>query len=354
LSEVAGVDASTLHRLLFWPPAERPDDLKFESTRPWPFGTDSVLVLDEASMLTPGLQQSIHDAWILNGARIIYVGDGYQLPPVLSQEEERNLGGKDFTVFGEVEGPQLSEVIRNDDDILHAATYIRERGKMLTESNGSYHFRARDAHKVIEDWLDDQDDHVIITWMNKTRMKVSEVIRKKLGHKSHLPEPGERIVFRRNGQGVLNGETAVVESVVAGDRLGPVQYHVLHTVDGAEIRVLTEGDEVMDGGFPKLSEAQWRAYQAALHQEMSAYRREYGVGADLRPIPITWGYCLTAHMMQGSEARRVTVYLEKIATSWRPMKEMTTLPNGKKMAFALRWMYCAITRAKQRCDVVVA
>lgn len=364
LSEVVDVRAQTLHSLLYYPPKEQHNNPDFSATRPAPEG---IVVIDEASMVTPKLLEDLQSAWVQEGTRILYVGDGYQLPPILSKAEEKKYG-KDFTVFHEVDGFELTQVVRSDDDVLYAATYIREEGKLLTESRGAYEFRqAPICMSAIDDWFDDRDDHALITWRNKLRMDANTIIRTRLGHASPLPERGEPVLFRKNGQGVLNGQIEPVESIVGGVQLGSVETHDLYLEQVTDndrpaeqavdvVRVCAQGrDGVMDGAMPWLENDAWGAFTRALNADRDQLRADQDsprLGA-VYPVPITWGYVLTAHVAQGSEYRRATVFLTSRDTNSRPFRQKTTLPNGQTMTFALRWTYSALTRARERATIVV-
>ncbi len=76
LSEATGHPASTLHRLLEWNPRLG----RFQRDRTSPLDADFVLV-DEASMVDVQLGASLVQAVRL-GARLVWVGDADQLPPV--------------------------------------------------------------------------------------------------------------------------------------------------------------------------------------------------------------------------------------------------------------------------------
>ena len=364
LAQVVDVPAQTLHSLLYYPPKEQRNNLDFSATRPAPGG---IVVIDEASMVTPKLLEDLQNTWVQEGTRILYVGDGYQLPPILSKAEEKKYG-KDFTIFREIDGFELTQVMRSDDDVLYAATYLREEGKLLTESRGAYEFRqAPICMSAINDWFDDRDDHALITWRNKLRMDANTIVRTRLGHVSPLPERGEPVLFRKNGQGVLNGQIEPVESIVGGVQLGSVETHDLYLEQVSDndrpaeesvetVRVTAQGrDSVMDGAMPWLENDAWRAFTRALNADRDRLRAEHddrSINA-VYPIPITWGYVLTGHVVQGSEYRRATIFLTSRDTNSRPFRQQTKLPNGKTMSFALRWMYSALTRAREQATIVV-
>ena len=108
----------------------------------------------------------------------------------------------------------------------------------------------------------------------------------------------------------------------------------------------------MDGASPWVQN--WGSYRGALH---SQHQRDYpdcymDVPAK-EPIPITWAYALTAHKAQGSEWRRVTVFLSNADINNSYFFKNTALPDGSKMKFAMRWIYTAITRAREQVTIVI-
>lgn len=359
MSEAADVPATTLHKPLYWPPRERTQELRFVAVRPWALigSVNDIVVIDEASMTTPKLKADL-ETWIQEGARVLYVGDGYQLPPIMGSADRRRYG-ENYTIFQEVEGPTLTKVIRNDDAILQIATAIRDTGKLPQTSNDRYEFRAAPIKTGIIDYLKDDAGHALITWRNDLRMAINNTIRRAHGRANTLPEPGEPILFTQNGGGVLNGQATTIDRIERGAAFGPIESYRMHA-DPADpeiedpINVVIDGQKVaMDGKFPHLDDAQFRAYTQAIKDEKRAIWEETGFWEDVRPIPITWGYCLTAHKAQGSEYDRVTIILTDRDASARPMSKLTLLPDGRRIAFALRWLYTAITRGKSRVTVVV-
>ncbi len=76
LSETTGADATTIHRLLEWVPGEG-----FTRDREHPIDGADVLIVDEASMLSVRLAQSLLDA-VGHRTHVLLVGDVDQLAPV--------------------------------------------------------------------------------------------------------------------------------------------------------------------------------------------------------------------------------------------------------------------------------
>jgi ATP-dependent exoDNAse (exonuclease V) alpha subunit len=350
LSQLAGRDAFTLHSKLYEPPhldeKKQYKELFFSTLRDAP---SSLVVIDEASMCTPAIFEDLK-RW---GCRILFVGDSYQLPPVITGEELKK-HGEDYSVFTHVRGVELKTVMRNAGGVLRAATQVRETGMICTDSHldkqdEGYEFvRERDPiERAVDDYLNDRDDHMLVTWKNVNRMDANKRIRERLGHEGPLPDEGEPVLIKRNGGGFLNGEIVECGGFESGPKVGSMRTLWMKVnTSGVEQKLLVsfEGGrdgEMFDGQMPWLEN--WSAYHGDL--------RRLKLDA---PTPITWGYVLTAHSAQGSEARRVTVFLGHGDERNRNFNKETTLPSGEKTKFSNRFMYTALTRSKTYSKLIVA
>jgi exodeoxyribonuclease V alpha subunit len=101
MSEVIGVEAKTIHRLLEWDPAKS----GFKRGEHWPLEAD-VLVLDECSMLDVHLAAAVLRAVSLD-TQVVLIGDGDQLPAVGAGNVLR-----DLTSSGVVPCQRLTKVFR--------------------------------------------------------------------------------------------------------------------------------------------------------------------------------------------------------------------------------------------------
>lgn len=339
LSEAAGVKASTLHSVLY----KRPETLKNGEIEFKTLGSPAFkfLIIDESSMITPKIFNDLNQWVHFYKVRILFVGDSFQLPPILT-EEDRKKGGE-FTIFSHVKGPELIKIMRSGDGIIDIATIIREEKRFPTQANKVYSVvqNTDPIEHAIQEYLADPDDHMVITWRNKMRMDANHRIRQKLGHTSYLPDQDEPIIFCRNGQGVLNGQMTQVKKIVPGPIIeGIITYRVLLEDKRFILCSVTGVEEFMDGQMPFIKN--WRAYLKA--------KRKYNLED---PIPITYGYVSTAHKAQGNEFRRVSVMLQGTDINNINFRAMTTLPNGQKVAFGIRWFYTSLTRAKERAMLIV-
>lgn len=339
LSEAAGVKASTLHAVLY----KRPEQLKNGEVE---FKTLSVptfkfLIIDEASMITPKIYDDLQQWVYFYRVRILYVGDSFQLPPILTEEDRKN--NEAFTIFSKVRGPELVKVMRSGDGIIDIATIMREERRYPTQANSAYSVvqTPNPIEYAIKEYLADPDDHMIITWRNKMRMDANHMIRQELGHTSYLPDKDEPIVFCRNGQGVLNGQIALVKKIVPGPVIeGVITYRVLLENKKYVLCSVTGKDEFMDGQMPYIKN--WKNFLRE--------RRKYNIED---PIPITYGYVSTAHKAQGNEFRRVSIMLQGTDINNANFRAQTTLPNGTKAPFGIRWGYTSVSRAKQKCTLII-
>lgn len=347
MHEVVGCEAKTLHSVLYQRPNKGKNNRLYFNQVKAP--ECQYLVVDEASMMTPKIYEDLQ-TWIFNGVRILYVGDGFQLPPVMSFKEEKEHGA-DFSIFKKVEGPSLRQVMRSGDDIITVATQLREENRVPKKSMGSYRIRrsgtpGRDA---CGDFLNDNDDHVLITWRNKMRMQANKYIRKRLGLTGVLPNKGEPVMICKNGDDmfnegykVLNGEIHWADYFTDGPQLGPEVETMKFVTDlGVNLLTTTQGkSEPMDGAFPNVDD--WKEYM-----------KHFKIARVPDPIPITYGYVSTAHKAQGSEYSKVTVFLAAEDMGNPHFRKDTALPDGGTMPFSIRWLYTALTRAKSQVSLIL-
>lgn len=351
LEECAGRAASTLHKVLYFPPKPG-EDVRFTRLREPP---SSLIVVDESSMVSPGILEHLKQWAEHYDTKFLLVGDSYQLPPVITGEEMRKHGSEDYSVFSIVGGTALQTVMRNAGGVLQAATHVRETGSICEESipdaTGGYEYarEQRPIERAIEEYLADPDDHMLITWKNASRMSANKMIRQMLGHEGPLPDEGEPVLFKKNGQDRLNGEIVPAGEFTAGPTIAdmrtlwmtikgdPTGQKILVSVDGGDKE---KGGEWFDGGLP------WVADFRKFHAQLK-------VGGYPEPLPITFGYCLTAHSAQGSQARRVTVFLDREDLRNKHFRKATTLPTGKQAPFSSRFIYTATTRSRLRTTMIV-
>lgn len=300
LSEATNVPQDyvrTFHALMYGGADDRTGELVFADPQP---AIPGIVLIDEASMLSPQVYEHIQD-WAEKGTRFLLVGDGAQLPPIVSPQEAKSYG-EDFTVFGECPRVELSTVMRAQGDILDAAQEVRQTQQLPTRSRGNYEYRQAHVKTAIDDWLADPEDHVLITWRNALRMQANRAIRIKLGKGDTILSSGEPIMFCRNSRRVTNGEIAFAASLAEGPTLAEVETSELRARRaGAKddrtfgVRVSCTGrDTPMDGTMPWIKD--WGAYKIALDRHhKKEFPDDYERFRPIEPVPITYAYALTAH-----------------------------------------------------------
>src|SRR5438045_7224084 len=129
-------------------------------------------------MITPAIAGHLRRWTNEFAVRILFVGDGFQLPPVITKREISEGVPEDHSIFAHVAGPGLTQVMRNGDAILDAATMLRQKNKLPTQSRGGYKFSIVDdaVERAICAYLEAPEDHALITWTNRTRMLTNQII----------------------------------------------------------------------------------------------------------------------------------------------------------------------------------
>lgn len=300
---------STLHSLMYnrkerkdggvyW---EKRDEIKCD-----------LLIIDEASMVNEDIWQ---DA-LSFGKPILAVGDHGQLPPINS----------DFNLMAEPE-LRLDKIWRQaaDSPIIQLATLARTTGNIPI---GDYSYIVRKLDRannetgdVIEEILHSHNnDTMVLCGYNNTRLRLNSHVRQLKGYEKPEPQRNDVVVCLRNNHesGLVNGQLGVIESITPADNdTGNLWWYMVADFDGQRF----------EGYVPR--------EQFNTPTTMSrAPKRDKGELIGL----FDFGYGLTVHKAQGSQAKRVLVFEERFGQmsdeDWR------------------RWLYTAITRAEEELYIV--
>jgi exodeoxyribonuclease-5 len=315
------VGATTIHALLYAPTVVGKyndegkvigQELVFELKAPdMEYGT-RLIVVDEASMVTNEMARDLRALRI----KILAIGDPYQLPPV-TRGHDADFGPP--LLNQDRPDAMLTKVMRQayDSPVLYLATIIRERQELLRGTFGESIVCSRDEAEE----LSFTGDAPFIVGLNRTRHAQNHAIRQLLGRKDWAPEVGDRLLCRRNDKrtGLVNGELHVVSHVYARSDLSK------------RLTLGIRGED--EGSFEREVHAWTHLFQgedgeAELGKMMMRSRRQCQ--------ELTYGYAITCHASQGSEWNTVVVIDEG-----EVFKE-----------FRWRWLYTAITRAKERVAVI--
>jgi exodeoxyribonuclease-5 len=308
-----GDTCGTIHSLLYSPMVDKQGRIT-GWTRSKEVEAD-LIVVDEASMVNQRIWLDLLGA----GRPVIAIGDHGQLPPIEG-------------VFNLMEKPDvtLERVHRQAEGnpIIQLAHEVRFTGAIGAGSYGKgvrkYSWNTDDPteiQNVVEEVMDEApDDRLLLCGRNKTRIELNRSIRRKLGRESDEPEFGDRVVCLKNeyqqSQPIYNGMTGLVDA---------------SETDGAHWYQL--GIDFPDDG---------RRFDGRVSRY--GFFSEKGIGPvdGLSPKEIgsqfDFGYALTVHKAQGSQARRVVLFEERFQKmddeQWK------------------RWLYTAITRAREELLVI--
>ncbi len=354
LSDVTGQSASTIHSVIYKPPSE--DDSgnpNFRKIKKFG-GRNHLVVVDECSMVGQHLYNDIMRA-SLPGTRFLWVGDENQLSPVGDQPGINLAAERDI---------HLTTVHRSAGDILHLAQEIIRSPAQdiptLLRAHSSPHIQVLSLQDLMPSYWGYQFEkgesvgsYMMITHQNELRFKLNWAVRKRLGYPDTLVE-NDKLLVRSNHQGLMiyNGERLTLKNFRAEDTQIPNHYKecVLSREDKTMFNAYLVGDEFTTDGqdFRTARRADSDAWKKHLREnEVTGLRwqREQlalQAGEDIGlmgPAATTahchYGYSVTCHAAQGSEADHVGVV-------WNSNWMFQRNPDDAK-----RWFYTAVTRAKQ-------
>lgn len=244
------------------------------------------------------------------GVPVLFVGDHGQLPPVNSR-------GRSFMERPDV---RLERIHRqaSGSPVLRLAMEVRRTGRLPAPGAA---IRAGDVRirRGAAEWLESEEDwsdlHVLtLCYTNRSRVRYNKMIGGAL-YRPPEPVPGDRLICRRNNNeaGIHNGMVGRLASV---ERFSVKQYRV--SID-------------LGNGRP--------LYEGLIWEEQFNSER---VRSDLPRYADLWdfGYCLTVHNAQGSEAERVRLIAER-PPGW-------IHPDDWR-----RWLYTGVTRATRELTILV-
>ncbi len=281
----------TLHRAIEQPSFDPKMDVEVQP--------NDVVIIDESSMLTPKMAADFRKT----GARCIFVGDPGQLPPV----------GSDHW-FEDQNADSMLETIQRqalDNPIIRLSMAVRN-GLSLPDSCEEVVYAPRKSLGF--DCYRDADQ--IITGTNNTRQGLNRWMRSELGFTKEHPEVNDKLICLRNNfeEGWINGVQCVATSDTEFNPYSNDPY----------IDLLYQGKSLV--GTP------YYPVPCEQHYKTDVEPWPYAVRQEL--FELDFAYAITTHKSQGSEWNTVLIADDR-------MKEKDAL-------FRKRWLYTAITRAKEK------
>lgn len=363
VKEATGVTAKTIHSWMYDAKEdENTGEVSFSRKGPdeLDVGESHILVIDEASMVYEELWDDIYDSCVMMKMNILIVGDPFQLPPVqksrdsMGNEREFNLLSEKFTYHERV---LLTEVVRQalESPIIRASMMVREGDPAMAVFQLP---RIKPSELVDRAAAMVRLGGVAICHRNETRNKLNVAVRRSLGKPDNQIQAGEPLLVLQNNYRLMrfNGESVQFQGWIdepAGEhkikdwirkqeavsrfgvaQLEPTEADPRSHAILCEEQVFGRLGHLSDPPIVKTARTIFGRSCIVTPEEaalMSPEDREQALGYPF--LHANFGYVMTCHKSQGSEWNNVLVVLE-------PSLRMNDA-DGK------RWLYTAITRAKE-------
>lgn len=270
-----------------------------------------LIVVDEASMINRKVWEDLKSF----GVPILAVGDHGQLPPV----------GESFNLM-ETPMIKLEKIHRQAEDnpIIKLSMMARNEGKVPIGRYGDNirklnRYESETGYEIEEVLQSNGDDLLILAGYNKTRINLNKAIRNYKGYESDNPEVGDKVICLKNNwqKNVFNGMSGKIASIFPlTDKLWGAEYY--------EVEIEMENGLIYDG---KIKANQF-GNMTNDNKDASVKECDF----------FDFGYALTVHKAQGSQAKRVLLFEERFPKmsddEWK------------------RWLYTGITRAEKELIII--
>lgn len=281
-----------------------------------------LIIIDESSMVS----SEIYEDLLSLNIPILTFGDSFQLPPV-SENKEKPIEDYDFN---------LTEIHRQslDNPIIYLSNFVRENYYIpygiFSESVFKLSWRddkTRDLFSNINFRTWNIDDLIVLCGYNKTRVALNKKIRQSIGadkgDNEFLIIPGERVMCLLNDNVVSNGQIGMViwafyKKAYRMWKLD-IQFNDFVYQTYCKEKFFNNLDKSIDS-----------------YEEVKNLKKKH---KKLKGINCyDFAYAATTHKAQGSEFDKVILFEER-------------LPKFSDVEYA-RWLYTAITRAKNKLFVI--
>ncbi|MFC4873764.1 ATP-dependent DNA helicase [Negadavirga shengliensis] len=339
----------------------------------------TVFIVDEASMLADeqaggrSLLRDLMDYVYQNaGNRLLLIGDTAQLPPVGSVNSpalDKNYLVRYLRLL--VEECMLTEVTRQHlaSGILYNATKLRDE---VVKEKPQIGFKTKgfsDFYRMTGERLEDGlryaydkfglDNTVVITRSNKTAVQYNQYIRRMIFFYEDEVTAGDRLMIVKNNYTYME-DTGKVSFLANGDFVEILKIRSFEELYGlrfakVELRLVDYPEELpfeariildtLHSPYPALEESQWRDLYVKVEEEYRQMDGETGVRESLKKDPylnalqVKFAYSLTCHKSQGGQWEAVFV-------------DQGYLKEDQLDKEYIRWLYTAMTRAKQELFMV--
>lgn len=371
----SGQQAFTIHKKIYRPVSPDPASKQFilDQNR----HTDTIFIVDEASMITDGdiyhsvLCHLCRYVYSSPGCALVFSGDVAQLPPVgqsdsLAMNPERLKSiGLIPTVFNLIKPMRQSR----ESGILFNAGIIR---MMLETFNGQEilipKFRIKGFSDVVavpgnelaealsDSWSSvGSDETILITRSNYRANNYNFALRSQVLFAEEPLERGEKIVIAKNDyywsavnklKGfIANGETATVEWVGCREKsfgrwFVDVELRLYGIEEPIGAKIMLRSLNAEGPAIPASEEERFfHTVMEAQTGEISEKIKKTMENPYYNALQVKYAYCITCHKAQGGQWKHVYVDLGGISR------------EGLNSDF-YRWLYTAVTRATEKLYLV--
>jgi len=378
ISNYSKKKAYTIHKKIYHPKKQPNGNVAF--VKQPNKHTNTFFIVDESSMIADSSGEvSLFDNnsllddlmdYVYNGfnCKLIFIGDTAQLPPVKSELSPAL--SEDTLSINYQKNPyllELDQVMRQNEGsgILTNATTLR--GQL--ERDGFYNFkfdldypdiiRLEDGYDIEEAITNAYDkagveDTAFIVRSNKRANQYNQQIRTKIRGQESEISAGDYVMIVKNNyfwlkdtteaDFIANGDIAEVQHIrnikeLYGFRFAEVTLRLIDYADLKPIETVVLLDTVTSESPSLTYEESNRLYQEVLQDyadEKSKYKQMLSVKNNhyFNALQIKFAYAMTCHKSQGGQWD--TIFIEQ-----------PYLPDGLNKD-SMRWLYTAITRAKEK------
>ena len=379
ISNYTNKEAFTIHKKIYIPKTDKSGKTSFV-LGPNKY-KDTLFIVDEASMISDNSNQShifgsgallddlIKFVYLGYKCKLLLIGDTAQLPPVnLDISPALDYSKLELNYSKNVSQIELDEVVRQSEDsgILFNATELREsisnkffeRFEFKLEGFNDI-VRLVDGQDILDAISDSYSQHgneetALIVRSNKRANLYNQQIRDRILFNDNEITTGDLLMIVRNNYFWIK-PSSEAGFIANGDIIEVLEVFTLKDLYGfrfAEVKV-----RLVD--YPKMKPFETvlmldtisletpslpytegnNLYQEVLkdyENERSGYKKFLAVKKNkyLNSLQVKFSYAITCHKSQGGQWNNVFV-------------EQPFLPNGINLDY-LRWLYTAITRAKEK------
>ncbi len=379
ISNYSNQEAFTIHKKIYYPKSEKGGGVSFTLQKNKHRNT--IFIVDEASMIPDInteaklfengslLDDLMHYVYSGFNCRLILIGDTAQLPPIkLDVSPALDINTIENHYNKEVISIELNDVVRQkrDSGILFNATQIRQtiedefyESFKLQESNFPEVIRPFDGEELL-DAINQaysnagNEDTVFIVRSNKRANLYNQNIRSRILFQEQELAAGDYLMVVKNNYFWVENTTEA-GFIANGDIIEVLEILTIKELYGFKFATVVV--RMID--YPKMksfetvllldtltSETPSLSYEDSnkLYQEVmkdyehltSKYKKFLSVKKNVyfNALQVKFSYAITCHKSQGGQWNTVFV-------------EQPYLPNGVDKDY-LRWLYTAITRAKEK------